>query len=259
MSIDLKGHAAAISGGLGDIGRATALELAACGADVAVCDVRDAGSADSLRYAVGKLGRRFRYDRVDVTDARGVESWIADLEKSFSLPDLIIANAAIVDIRPLGRLDAAYWRRELAVNLDGAFHLANAGTSRLLALKRSGRVVFVGSWAADHVHVQIPTYCVGKAAVRMLSRCMAAALAPAGILVNEIAPGYVDAGLASKFMEVDPTVRETSRREVPIQLLIEPGEVAKQIAHLCDPANRHMTGSMLLMDGGLSLHRPAAN
>jgi NAD(P)-dependent dehydrogenase (short-subunit alcohol dehydrogenase family) len=256
MSVDLSGRVAVISGGLGDIGKATALELARCAADVAVCDLRDAREADSLRAAVTALGRRFRYDRVDVSDAQAVAGWIAELEQAFGAPDLIIANAAIVDIKPLERLSAEYWRRELSVNLDGAFHLTQVTTARLIELRRPGRVVFVGSWAADHVHVQIPTYCVGKAAVRMLCRCMAAALAPAGILVNEIAPGYVDAGLASRFMQEDPAVRETSRREVPIQLLIEPEEVAREIAHLCDPANRHMTGATVVMDGGLSLVRP---
>ena len=82
---------------------------------------------------------------------------------------------------------------------------------------------------------------------------MAANLAPHGILVNEISPGFVDAGLAAQFMQNDPAVRESSRLQVPIGLLIEPPEVATQIAHLCDPANRHMTGTTLMMDGGLSL------
>jgi len=253
--MQLQGQTAIVSGGLGDIGRAIALELAARGADVAIGDV-SASSPEPLRKRIEGLGRRFRFDRVDVSDAQAVARWITDLETSFALPTLIVPNAAIVDIRPLEKLDAAYWRRELSVNLDGAFHLAQFATARLIAKQRPGRVVFIGSWAGETVHVHIPTYCVAKAGIRMLARCMAAALAPAGILVNEVAPGYVDGGLATRFMEEDANAREASRREVPVGLLIEPAEVAKQVAFLCDPGNRHMTGSTLLMDGGLSLFRP---
>lgn len=255
MSTELEGQAAVISGGLGDIGRAIASELAAHGADIAICDL-NASASDVLRRQIENLGRRYRFDRVDVSDADAVSRWIGDLEETFALPTLIIPNAAIVDLRPFNTLDASCWRKELSVNLDGAFYLAHAATSRLLAKRLTGRVVFVGSWTADTVHVQIPTYCVAKAGVRMLTRCMAGAFASAGILVNEVAPGYVDAGLASRFMEEDPAVRETSRKEVPIGVLIEPSEVAQQVWHLCDPRNRHMTGTTLLMDGGLTLVRP---
>lgn len=257
MNIDLQGHTAVISGGLGDIGAAIARELAAHGADVAVCDL-DASASDALRRDIEQLGRRYRFDRVDVSDAAAVDRWVGSLEADLGLPTLIIPNAAIVELTPFGKLDAAYWRKELAVNLDGAFNLAHSATSRLLAKNMPGRVVFIGSWAADTVHTDIPTYCVAKAGVRALARCMAAAFAPAGILVNEVAPGYVDAGLASRFMIEDSTLRERSRREVPIGLLIEPREVARQVLNLCDPKNRHMTGSTVLMDGGLSLVRPAA-
>jgi glucose 1-dehydrogenase len=258
MSSELAGQSAVISGGLGDIGRAIALELASHGADIAVCDL-NAALSDALRQRIEGLGRRYRFDRVDVSDAQAVSAWIADLESRFVLPTLIIPNAAIVDERPFSKLDAQWWRKELSVNLDGAFNVAHAATSRLIAKGLPGRVVFVGSWAADTVHTQIPTYCVAKAAVRMLARCMAGAFASAGILVNEVAPGYVDAGLANKWVEADPTVRENSRREVPIGALIEPEEVARQVWHLCDPRNRHMTGTTLLMDGGLTLVRPAAS
>lgn len=255
VSIDLLGHTALISGGLGDIGRAIAVELAAHGADIAICD-RSRNSAERLVEEIGGLGRRCRVQRLDVTDSEAVRHWIVDLDATFGLPDLIVPNAAIVDIKPFGSLDAQYWRQELSVNLDGAFHVAEAATSLLVARRRAGRVVFIGSWAADHVHTDIPAYCVAKAGLRMLAKCMAAAFAAHGILVNEVAPGYVDAGLAARFMEKDPSVRETSRREVPIGLLIEPREVARQVLHLLDPENRHMTGSTLLMDGGLSLVRP---
>jgi glucose 1-dehydrogenase len=255
VSVDLSGRTAVISGGLGDIGRAIACELARHGADIAICDV-DTSAQRTLHEEVTGLGRRFRCDAIDVGDDAAVSRWILELEESFGLPDLIIPNAAVVEILPFKALDAARWRRVLTVNLHGAFNLANCAAGRLVAAGRGGRIVFVGSWAADHVHVQIPSYCVSKAGVRMLCRCMAAAFAADGILVNEIAPGYVDGGLSAKFALDDPGIMEASRKLVPIGLLIEPVEVARQVLHLCDPANRHMTGTTVLMDGGLSLVGP---
>ena len=82
---------------------------------------------------------------------------------------------------------------------------------------------------------------------------MALALAPHDILVNEIAPGYVDAGLSGRYMEANPEMVRTLTDRVPAKRLMSAEEVAKQIVFLCHPDNRQMTGSTLLMDGGLSL------
>ena len=87
----------------------------------------------------------------------------------------------------------------------------------------------------------------------MLCKCMALELAPKGILVNEIAPGYVDAGLTGRFWKEKPELRDKARGRVPTQRVIMAEEVADQIVYLCNPENKHMTGTTLLMDGGLSL------
>lgn len=253
-----------ISGGLGDIGRAIALELARRGADVAIGDVRDAsaaclsraqssgGLADELR----ELGVRFRYDTVDVSDAEQVTRWVHTVERELGVPTLIIPNAATVTLAGVRDVTPQQWSRELGINLDGAFHLAQAGALRMLAHKKPGRIVFVGSWAAHAPHSNITTYCVAKAGLRMLCKCMAADLASDGILVNEVAPGYVDAGLSAGIWAKNPGAKQRAAERVPTGQLIDAAEVAQQVAHLCEPANRHMTGSTLLMDGGLSLVTP---
>lgn len=253
MAVTLDRQVAMISGGLGDIGRAVALELAQRGADVAVGDILEPSSAGSLRERIQRLGRRCRYDRVDVADATAVATWVNEVERDLGLPTLIVPNAAIVQLVRIGELTAQQWRRELAVNLDGAFYLAHEAAKRLLHHGRAGRIVFVGSWAGHAVHMTIPTYCVSKAGLRMLCKCMAAELAPHGILVNEVAPGYVDAGLTGKILDEQPDLREPLRESVPVRRLIEPEEVAAQVAYLCEPGNSHFAGMTLLMDGGLSL------
>lgn len=244
-----------ISGGLGDIGRAVALAFAAEGANVAIGDVQPAASAQALLAALRQLSVRCHYTCVDVADAAAVDAWIAEAETQLGIIHMVVANAATVTIAGLYKITAEQWTKELRVNLDGAFYVSRAVTSRLLALEMTGSVVFVGSWAAEAVHSNIPAYAVSKAGMRMLCQCMALELAPHGIMVNEIAPGYVDAGVSRQVWDQSPALREDARKRVPVQALITPAEVALQVLRLCDPANKHITGSILLMDGGLSLVR----
>jgi NAD(P)-dependent dehydrogenase (short-subunit alcohol dehydrogenase family) len=99
----------------------------------------------------------------------------------------------------------------------------------------------------------VPDYCVAKAGLRMLSRCMALEYARHGILVNEVAPGFVNAGLSRQVFEKDPQFHSQCAARVPIGEIMTAEEVAFHVAHLCDPRNHSMTGSVLLCDGGLSL------
>jgi NAD(P)-dependent dehydrogenase (short-subunit alcohol dehydrogenase family) len=250
-------HVAVISGGLGDIGGAIAMELAQRGADIAIGDVRDPREASETLSAIAERGARCRYDRVDVADSEEVEAWLQAVEQQLGVANLVIPNAAIVTIAGVRDVLAEQWQRELNINLTGAFNLARTAALRLLHHQRPGRIVFIGSWAGHAPHPNITAYCVAKAGLRMLCKCMALDLAPHNILVNEVAPGYVDAGLSAKLWAKNPGSRDKAATRVPTGQLIEAAEVAMQVAHLCEPANRHMTGSVLLMDGGLSLVTPA--
>jgi glucose 1-dehydrogenase len=250
---NLNGQVAIVSGALGDIGRAIALELARRGADVAVGDILEPTEAEGLLTGLRQMGRKARYDTVDVSDWDAVTQWIADTEADLGMPTLIVPNAAIVVMGRIYEVTPEQWRRQMAVNLDGAFFMAQAAVQRLLHHGRPGRIVFIGSWVAHTPRPHIPAYCVSKAGLRMLCKCMALELAPRGILVNEVAPGNVDAGLSARLFAEDPALRDPHIAMVPVGRLMSAEEVALQVAHLCDPANQQMTGSTLLMDGGLSL------
>jgi NAD(P)-dependent dehydrogenase (short-subunit alcohol dehydrogenase family) len=249
----LKDQVAIISGALGDIGCAIALQLARLGADVSLGDLAPPEAAAPLLAELRDLGRRARYDRVDVTDADGVNAWVTATERDLGVPTRIIPSAATVTIVDALRITPDQWSRELAVNLTGSFLLAQAGARRMLAAGKRGRIVFVGSWAAHVPHPHLPAYSVSKAGLRMLCQCMALELAPAGILVNEIAPGYVDAGLSAAVFREQPGAREDSQQRVPTGQLMTAEDVAAQVGYLCSDASPHTTGSVLLMDGGLSL------
>lgn len=256
--MNLTGRTAIISGGLGDIGAATARRLARHGAKIALGDIRETADAAPLLADLQSLGVAARYDRVDVSDVVAVAAWVTTVESELGLPDLIIPNAAIVTLKDWNDVTSEEWTRELAINLTGGFHLAQSAARRLVETGTPGRIVFVGSWAAHAPHPDIIAYSVAKAGLRMLMQCLALDLAPHNILVNEVAPGYVDAGLSGRIFDDNPGSRESAAARVPTRQLITAAEVAAQVAHLCDPENRHQTGSVLVMDGGLSLVTPAS-
>jgi glucose 1-dehydrogenase len=256
MDINLSGQVAIISGGLGDIGKAIVASLARCGASVAVGDIRPEGEAEPFIEALHASGAGIRYDRVDIADPHAVAEWVENVVQELGTPTLVIPNAAIVTLKGVCEVTPAEWNRELAINLSGAFYLAQATVRHLLNAKLPGRIVFIGSWAAEAPHTGLPTYSVSKAGLRMLMRSLALNLASNGILVNEIAPGYVDAGLSGQIFADYPEIRANAERTVPLGTLITPDDVARQVLYLCDPENRQMTGSVVLMDGGLSLITP---
>ncbi|MDQ6480046.1 SDR family oxidoreductase [Dyadobacter sp. LHD-138] len=248
-----EGKTVILSGGLGDIGRSVARGFAREGANIGIGDILPEPDAAAFLEEIKSLGVSCHYYQVDVTDAAAVQEWILEAEKHLGVAHIIIANAATVTVASIHSITPEQWARELRVNLDGAFYLTQGATARLLHHGLPGRVVFVGSWAAHSVHAHIPAYSVSKAGLRMLCQCLALELAPHNILVNEIAPGYVEAGLSAGIWNKNPGLKDVSREKVPVKKIISPQSVAWQIMQLCHPENEHMTGSTVLMDGGLSL------
>ena len=242
-----------ISGALGDIGAAAAIEFAKAGYDVALGDIRAAGEANDLIEKINSHGQKAYYHQADISDNAAVCAWVQKVEKEIACPDAAVINAAIVGSISFADLEPAYWDKELSVNLNGAFYLSHEVAKRMKHNKIKGRIVFVGSWAAERVHPHIPTYCVAKAGVRMLCKCMAGDYAKHGIRVNEIAPGFVNAGLSAQSWDDNPEARERAIENVPLKELVEAEEVGEQIVYLCSKQSKHMTGSTLLMEGGLSL------
>lgn len=256
MNLIHQNKIAVISGGLGDIGRATALEFARRGAYVALSDLYESSEAQGLLDKLEAQGVKAMYTKTDVAVAADVHQWLDEVESQLGLPSLIVANAATATLAGIHEVSTDQWDREIQVNLHGAFYMTQYATQRLVEAEKPGRVVFVGSWAGHAVHVQLPAYSVSKAAIRMLCQSMALELAPHQILVNEIAPGYVDAGLSGKIWADNPALKKDSAAKVPIQKLLSAADVGLQIVQLCHPDNVHMTGHAVVLDGGLSLIRP---
>jgi len=253
--MDLHGQHAVISGGLGDIGCGIARAFVEAGATVSLSDLHDPERAEAALDSLAQMGGKIDYRQIDVRDADAVAGW---LDTQPQAADIIVPNAAIVRRSSLLELAPDQWRDELRVDLDGAFHVAQAAARRLVAERKQGRIVFIGSWAADHVHAALPAYSVAKAGLRMLMRCLALELAPHGILVNEVAPGWVDAGLSAQLMAQRPELRRANAEIVPTGALLSTADVARAVLACCDPAQQQLTGQSLVLDGALSLLNAAS-
>lgn len=250
-----EGQTVMISGGLGDIAQATAMAFSKAGARIALSDVTPWDKAESQIAALRRQQVEVHYTVVDIRDPEAVAAWLAEVTQLWGTVSIAIANAATVTMKPFRELTPMAWIREMEVNLNGSFFLANTACRYFMENSVQGNVVFLGSWAAHAIHEALPAYGVSKAAIRMLCQSMALEYAPYGIRLNEVAPGYVNAGLSRLVWNQDPAEAEAARLRVPVRALIEPGEVARQVLWVCDPQNKHFTGSTLLMDGGLSLKR----
>jgi glucose 1-dehydrogenase len=250
---DWSREVAVVTGAAGSIGAATADHLAALGARVAGSDYN----------AEAANGARRRMDRVDATNSSALDRWIDDVERAWGTPTIAVICAGISKAGRLAELSDSDWRDVLAVNLDGAFYTTRAVIRHMLAANLGGRIVFVGSWAAHAPHPHIGSYSISKAGLRSLcqtlarlrSLCQTLALEHAqdDILVNEVAPGIVDAGLSRALFRDDPALAERTIAAIPTNRLVQPEDVARDIAFLASPENRHTTGAMIVSDGGLSL------
>jgi len=253
---EFKNKVVVISGALGDIGLAIASQYLKSGAIVVLGDLLQAEAAAAKLLPLESYQGNFEYKYLDVSDFKQVEAWISETEERYGRIDCCVSNAARVTIKNFQTLSPEEWSLEMRVNVDGAFYFANFAAKSMVRKSLEGNIIFLGSWAAHAVHENLPAYSVSKAALRMINQTMALEYAKSGIRVNEIAPGYVNAGLSKTVWSELPEQKVVSQNKVPLGEIMEAEAVAVQVLWLTSAQCRHVTGSTFLMDGGLSLLRP---
>jgi NAD(P)-dependent dehydrogenase (short-subunit alcohol dehydrogenase family) len=248
---ELDGIGVAITGGAGDIGAAIGTELSGKGASVTLIDRKAPEEAERWLARVRGADAEVSYVRADVRDQDAVHQALASMRSL----DVAIGNAGIVDSAPFLEITQEQWQSHLDVNLTGCFNLGQSAARLMVERGEPGRIIFTGSWVGEVPWPEIAAYSVTKAGLRMLARSMARELASHRILVNVIAPGIVEAGLAKRQMETEPQYARRVQNVIPLGKPQTPEQVAKAAAFLCSEAAEYMTGSVLLADGGCSLFR----
>lgn len=252
MRDDLAGRTILITGGAGDIGRATAGLLATYGAIIVLADQHGPAEA-AARLPCTSTGGALPYFQVDVRWRPSVETLFRALEENDLAPDIVICNAGIVHNAPFLEVTEHDWEQTLAVNLTGCFHVGQVAARRMVAAGVRGKIIMTGSWVQDIPWTEGTSYGTSKAGLKMLARCMARELAPHGIRVNTVAPGIVNAGLSRQVMDADPLFAQRALRAIPLRELQSVDQVAEAALWMCLPASDYMTGATLLVDGGCSL------
>lgn len=245
----LAGQVVLVTGGSRGLGRAIATEVASHGASVVCTFAREREAAEQVVREITGSGASAIAIQVDVTDYQQVQGAISQTVERFGRLTGIINNAAIVRDRTLMMMTPSDWEDVIRTNLTGTFNTCKAAIVTLLK-QRYGRIVNISSVAGVRgIQGQI-NYSASKAGMLGLTRSLAKEVAPFGITVNAIAPGYIDAGMAAGL----PTNRkEEVAAQIPMHRFGTANEIASAVAFLLSDRAAYITGHVLVIDGGLSL------
>lgn len=247
----LSGKVAFVTGAGSGIGRGTAERLAREGADVCVVDV-DVPAAEETASLVREFGRRVIVVKANVASKPQIQAAADRCVAELGRLDICVANAGIARAGSVLDMELKDWQDQLDVNLTGVFLTVQAAAQRMVRLGNGGRIVCISSLAALNVGPAMWGYSATKAGVAVMVRGWAQELGRFGITVNAIGPGVIDTPLAHGLAgDEGGPIRRALERRTPVGRVGRPSDVAGLVAFLCGPDAEFMTGSFLLMDGGL--------
>jgi glucose 1-dehydrogenase len=250
MAGRLDGRTAVITGSGSGIGQAIAERLAMEGANCVIDYIDHAEEANQTLDKIRAAGGKAVLAQADVSVVADCTRLIESAWNELGSCDILVNNAGIEKSGNFVDVTEADYDAVLGVNLKGAFFLTQAFVRKLLIAKKPGRVINISSVHEDMVFPHFSTYCASKGAMRMLMRDLAVELGPAGITVNNIAPGAINTPI-NKSLLADKPKLDALLANIPLGRLGEPGEVAGVVAFLASDDGAYVTGSTYFIDGGL--------
>jgi NAD(P)-dependent dehydrogenase (short-subunit alcohol dehydrogenase family) len=244
---DVTGQVALVTGAARGIGRACALALAHAGADVAL-GLRDAKTGGDLAKEIEGMGRRALRLQMDMSRLDEIQSAVAAAVAHFGRLDILVNNAGVAPENLAENVREKDFDLTLAVNLKGTF-FASQAAGRVMIRQKHGRIINLGSQAG---FVALPTesiYCMTKAAISHLTRCLAVEWGRYDITVNAVAPTFIRTPGTEECLSSDAFRADVLSR-IALGRIGEPMEVAAAVVYLASPAASLVTGTTLLIDGG---------
>ena len=237
---------ALVTGAGRGIGAAIARTLAADGWDVALVDLGAIRDAEDVAAAIRAAGRRATVFEADVTSVPGAEACVAAVVHDFGRLDALVCNAGVTRDAMVWKMTEEAWDTVLSVNLKGCFTFCRAAAPVFRA-QRSGRIVTIASINGLRGKAGQANYAASKAGVMALTRSLARELGPSGVTVNCVAPGMVRTAMSA---DLPAKVLEDAVAETALGRLADPEDVAHAVAFLCSSRARHITGTVIQVDGG---------
>jgi NAD(P)-dependent dehydrogenase (short-subunit alcohol dehydrogenase family) len=242
---------AIITGAARGIGAACARRFAGEGAAVALLDLDDHGAA--LAHDLADAGGHAIFRRCDVTRADEIDAVVADVAAQLGAPTVLVNNAGISISGGVEEISEAQWDRQFAVNVKSIFLVSRRVIPHMRAAG-GGSIINMASESAFVGFPMHPAYCASKAAVVHLSRSMAMRYAAEQIRVNALCPGTIDTELYRGFLAQQPdpdAVHAEVLRQHPLGIGT-PDDIAWAAVYMASDESRYMTGSPLLVDGGMT-------
>ncbi|GAC1381268.1 MAG: glucose 1-dehydrogenase [Ktedonobacteraceae bacterium] len=241
---------AIVTGADSGIGRAIALQFASEGATVIVNYAHARDKAEEVQQLIEQQGGKAVVVQADVSQYQQVMNLIQQTVEQFNRLDIMVNNAGMEIHSPFLEVTEEQFERVIGVDLKGAFFGAQAAASEMVKRKTAGRIINISSVHEDLPMPQNVPYCCAKGGMRMLMRTICLELAPHNITVNNIGPGAVDTPIDAD-VKADPAKMAALLKEIPLNRMGQPEEIAKLALYLASDASAYVTGSTFFIDGGL--------
>jgi NAD(P)-dependent dehydrogenase (short-subunit alcohol dehydrogenase family) len=246
-SFSVAGEVALVTGASSGIGLYFARVLAAAGAKVALA-ARRVERLDEAARAIEAKGGQCLALECDVTRRDSVVAAVQAAEAGLGGLSVLVNNAGVVVSKPLFEHTEADWDHVLDTNLKGPWLMAREFAAHLIGHQRPGRIINISSVLGFRTIGRVPSYLAAKAGLAHLTRALAIELAREGILVNALAPGYVETDFNRAFLNSSPGQALTAR--IPMKRVGQPEDLGGALLFLVSPASAYMTGAVLSVDGG---------
>ncbi|GLK42831.1 MULTISPECIES: 2-dehydro-3-deoxy-D-gluconate 5-dehydrogenase KduD [Novosphingobium] len=246
ISFDLTGKTALVTGANTGIGQAIAVALAQAGADVAVAGRSEPTETLAL---IAATGRKAVNIKADLSSIEPVQRVIDEAVAGLGKVDILVNNAGIIRRDDLLQFSEEDWDAVIDTNLKTLFFLSQAAAKDMVERGTGGKIVNIASLLTFQGGIRVPSYAAAKSGVSGVTKAMANELAPKGVQVNAIAPGYITTNNTAA-LSADETRNRQILERIPTGRWGKPEDIAGAAVFLASPASDYVTGHILAVDGG---------